>query len=481
MKNLLKKSFAILCAVMLLLTCSITAMAASTDGVINIKNGVDGTVYNAYQIATLESYTGTSYSYKLCAGWEAFVAEGGAGAAYLEVNSDGYLVEKAGLGASDYAALAKAALVYATTDSNNIQVANTATAGADGTCSITGLDEGYFVVDSTLGTICHLNSTTKVVTIEEKNSKPSVSKKVEEDSNTGVYTDKNDADIDQVINFQATITVGKGAENYVLFDKMDDGLSFIEISSVKVGGVDVATTNYVADTNATAEYTFKISFTNEYTATLAENTEIVVSYTAKLNENAIAGVAEKNIAWVTYGDTNNDTNITEESTTETFMYSFDLVKYATIEGEMVLLDGAEFELYKTVDGDDKIEVVMVEEGKYRVAKEDETGVAIKTKDGVAVISGLDSATYYLEETKAPEGYNLLKGRQSVTINGENNSATFTDGEYIEGGVTIENKSGNILPSTGSFGTTMFILIGGGVALMAAVLLVTKKRMAKIAD
>lgn len=44
-------------------------------------------------------------------------------------------------------------------------------------------------------------------------------------------------------------------------------------------------------------------------------------------------------------------------------------------------------------------------------------------------------------------------------------------------IVVVNKTGTELPSTGGVGTTLFYIIGGIMVLAAAVLLVTKKRMA----
>ena len=43
-------------------------------------------------------------------------------------------------------------------------------------------------------------------------------------------------------------------------------------------------------------------------------------------------------------------------------------------------------------------------------------------------------------------------------------------------LTVENKSGSSLPSTGGIGTTIFYVAGGALVVGAGVLLVSKKRM-----
>ena len=92
------------------------------------------------------------------------------------------------------------------------------------------------------------------------------------------------------------------------------------------------------------------------------------------------------------------------------------------------------------------------------------------------ISGLANGTYWLEETAAPAGYNMLESRQSITIEGANKNATVTEGVYTEGGVQVINEAGTVLPSTGGMGTTIFYTLGGVLVVGAAILLVTKKRV-----
>lgn len=105
--------------------------------------------------------------------------------------------------------------------------------------------------------------------------------------------------------------------------------------------------------------------------------------------------------------------------------------------------------------------------------------------GKITIKGLDDATeYYLYETKAPAGYNRLtdavKFKITATYNdtGDNSNVTaaVNDVEQSSVSVQVANNKGSTLPSTGGIGTTLFYVIGGVLMAVAAVLLVTKKRM-----
>ena len=114
---------------------------------------------------------------------------------------------------------------------------------------------------------------------------------------------------------------------------------------------------------------------------------------------------------------------------------------------------------------------------YRRARADETGVAIEVKDGHVTVVGFDNGEYYLEETKAPEGYNQLASRQKFIIADASLESVFNGGDYSVGtGVHVVNKSGTMLPETGGMGTTMFYIFGALLTAAAVVMLVTKKRM-----
>ena len=144
-----------------------------------------------------------------------------------------------------------------------------------------------------------------------------------------------------------------------------------------------------------------------------------------------------------------------------------------------LLNGAEFKLYDAKTSGNIIKVVRLDNGNYRVAMPGESGSAdIIAVNGKVRISGLDKTIYWLEETKAPDGYNKLTERKPVDLTSGSNNTTLTSDTWSEAdhGVAVENNAGAILPDTGGMGTTLFYVIGGGLMVAAVVLLVTKKRM-----
>lgn len=466
----MKKTLSIVLAAIMIFTLSISAFAAETTGSITVKNVVEGQTYKIYEIFSLESYdtdTG-AFSYKTTSDWAEFAKSA---TTYVTVDDDGYVTWVEGAQAADFA---KLALAYA--KENSIEPTKTSEAVAAGQTEVnfSGLELGYYLIDSSLGALCILNTTKPNAEVTEKNDKPVPDKEVEEDS-TNEYGKKNDADMFQTVNFRATVTVKKGAENYVLHDKMSAGLTFGEIKKVSVGGVDVDTSKYTISYNTEDGCTFEIAFDNDYIAGLDAETEIVVDYTASLNENAvIAGEGNDNELWLDYGDDNESVH----DKTKTYTYEFDLIK---TDSNNNLLDGAEFKLYDAKTGGNEIKVVYdAEKDIYRLAKDGEEGVSIVVKDGKATIVGLDGGTtYYLEETVAPDGYNKLNGRVEVKIEDTNINAQFDNdtNEYVAGtGIQVVNKTGSELPSTGGIGTTLFTFFGAILVLGAGILLITKKRV-----
>ena len=128
------------------------------------------------------------------------------------------------------------------------------------------------------------------------------------------------------------------------------------------------------------------------------------------------------------------------------------------------------------------------------------GMLVSDVDGLFGVSGLDAGIYYLEEVKAPAGYNLLKDPVKLTIDAEisggdaetnqpptigkldlitegKDGSITTPGDKDNGTVSLEvqNNMGALLPSTGGMGTTLFYIAGAALVLAAGVLLVMKRR------
>lgn len=190
------------------------------------------------------------------------------------------------------------------------------------------------------------------------------------------------------------------------------------------------------------------------------------------------------------------TGTSEPSIVDVHTFDFTIYKYylkdQNNKEDKTALAKAEFELYKgNTEGtaaDEQAKVNIVDEGNgvYRQATADEAKAAdftsakiVSDTDGKVLVKGLDAGTYYLRETKAPDGYNKLLSDIKVEIKPEYDQTTgkltsykvdYTyDGTTTSSNVIInkdnspevpvENKTGAQLPSTGSKGALMVTLAG----------------------
>ena len=480
-----KKLASLLLALALAFALAVPAFATQegtlTGGSITINDAVPGQIYKAYQILHLESYNkdAGAYAYKANSAWETWLKTQ---TAYVSFDTQGYVTWVKDADAAAFAKLAQVEAAKMTADA-------TATAPAAdeektySTVKFENLKLGYYLVDTTLGTLCSLDTTNPDVVMEEKNEVPTNVKTVEEDS-TGNYGEKNDADIGQTVNFKSTITAQAGAENYVFHDKMSAGLTYGSVTGITLNGTAVDASNYTVTAPAADGDTFDVTFTQAFCDTLKANDQIVISYTATLNENAKVGLdGNPNVSKLSYGEINQETgkpgSTTPPSETKTYTWDVDVFKY-TMNGETEkALAGATFTLSKNDDGSNPIALVSEGNNVYRVAKTNETDTATEiTTDatGKFTIKGLDADTYYLTETAAPAGYNKLAAPVTIVIgeNGVVNGTTEAPQGVDE--VKVLNQSGTELPSTGGIGTTIFYIVGGVLVVGAVVLLVTKKRM-----
>lgn len=469
-----KRLASLLLALAMVFALATTAFAAQEGpkdgGSITIDNAVVGQTYRVYQILYLESYDKKSgaYSYKANSAWEDWLETQ---TQYVSIDTQGYVTWVSG---ADAAAFAKAARAYA--KANNIPSDSADVTATSKEVKFESLKLGYYLVDSTLGTLCSLNTTKPDVTIQEKNAEPTNVKTVEEDSNQN-YGSVNDADIGQTVNFKSAITLPKGSENIVFHDKMSGGLT-LNAGSIKVYDQEMNTEldagNYTVDSSdLTDDCTFEISFDQTYLNGLtADSTTVYVKYTATVNENAVVGDdGNTNVSKVSYGDENN-IKTTPDSTTTTYTWSFDVLKYAN-GNESKVLAGAQFVLLNS----NKDKAAEIVNGKLTEWKNGSTsGTTLTTdSDGKITIAGLDAGTYYLRETAAPDGYNKLAGDVEVNITPTKTNAG-TSMTLSPVTAKVENKSGSLLPSSGGMGTTIFYMLGGILVIGAAVLLITKKRM-----
>lgn len=494
--KLIKKIAAIMFAFMMVvsMSCNVKAdegTSSTKKGTITITNAKEGETYKLYKILSLESYSYTgndkdngNYAYTLTGDtkWDNFIETKATD--YFEFDkTNTYLTWKGSTDETRVKEFAQLALKYARTKSNNVQPLKEVERTKSSTVKFDDLDLGYYLVDSSVGSLCVLNTTNPDLTIAEKNGVPSVEKGVSNIQN-GTYESTNNASIGDTVYFQTTITAQPGAQNYVLHDKMTKGLTLKNDSIVvKKGESPVATSDYTLKTSGfTDDCTFEIVFGQTFCDGLQKDEKITVTYSAKLNGNAVIGNdanTNTNKTLLSYGDSQKTTEVT----TNTKTFKMDVFKYTENRTDKTKKDGladAVFTLKKDSETNTinfvKEKTDEVNGDVYRVAKTGETGAVttITSPDsGKFTIKGLSAGTYKLEETKQPAGYNKLSGPVTVVID-ENGKVT-VDGVDADP-VKVLNKTGTVLPSTGGAGTTMIYLIGAVLVLGSGVVLATKRRV-----
>lgn len=501
--KLIKKIAAIMFAFMMVVSMSCNVKADDTttttetgEGKITINNAIPGQTYKIYKILELESYDSTTgnYAYKVTPEWKSFVENEGKG--YLTtVDGTDYVnwVGDATNKGAHVKEFAEKAIAYVKKENSPVitYTSKNATAAsaeqATTTVTFDSLPLGYYLVDSSAGSLCGLDTTAKEVTIEEKNDVPSVEKKVSNEQE-GTFDKSTFANIGDRVYFSSEITVKDGAENYVLHDKMDSGLT-LDVDSIEVKLNDkalVKDTDYQVITNVTDELenskcTFHITFKNAFYTQIKSSDKVKVTYSAVLNQNAFVGQdhdhdGNKNRTWLGYGDS----KITVESKVNVFTLKLPVFKYTIKNETKTPLKDAKFKLY---DSNNKlINLIKNSDVQYRKATDNEisTVTEITTKEkGKFEIQGLAPGTYYLEETEAPKGYNKLASKITIIIDNNNlltvNGKNTIDNKLITE-VGVENKTGTVLPSTGGAGTTMIYLVGAVLVLGSGVVLATKRRV-----
>ena len=466
-----RKLASLLLALVMVFALAVTAFATetgttTTTGTITVANPVANQEYKAYKIfdvvydAAKEHY---SYTIDSTSEWFNTVsayATGAHGLTLTQVNGgDTYVVTTGnGFSAPDFAVALKAAVdgmtgLQLSGDANSVSVSN--------------LDLGYYFVASSTGALCNLTTTNPTVTIHDKNDMPFEKK-----------DDKVSAEVGETVNYTIKGKVpdytGFTTYTYKVTDTMSEGLTFKKDVKVTVGGTDVTaacTITYDVDNNAN-KFTVSIPV-KKYTI----GAEIEVTYSALVNENAVAKIS-KNSATLTYS--NNPSEGTEKTTTpvEETVYSSKIVIDKYEKGSTTTkLEGAEFVLYKEVTPEGGTTATKQyykwneENKKVEWVENMADATVVTTNDkGEATFNGLADGTYYLVETKAPAGYNPLEEPVQVEVKGGSTEAD------LSVTANVANSTGTTLPSTGGMGTTIFYVLGSALVLGAVVLLVTKKRM-----
>lgn len=564
MKKLVSRFMAVLMAMTMILSMSMTAFAdesvvATPTGTLTVNNTVKGKTLDLYQIFTATK-NGDNVAYTLNSAYEGFfrtkVENGSAlsGEALSEAAYN-YVKTQVGSDGSNGAKFAKEILGWILDNVTAVDATHKTVITTAGTTVIDNLDYGYYVVyplgatdtsaapgEQDYTSVASLVSVTGDTLINMKSNYPTVDKKIiPAQSGSGITVgaivdgswegnhqmeldDENDPEdtiaphgaadekkagdfaIGDTVTYQLTSKVpdmtGYNSYTFKFTDTLSKGLDLKAILSVKVGDTELKAgktgdNTYLPTytTNDNGTHTLTISFNDFYNNFMNRTGEtITVVYTATLNKDAVIGMnPNTNKAVVEYSNdpTAGGTGTSEPSIVDVHTFNFTIFKYYLKGETQTGLANAEFELYKANEAGDaadtnaKINIVKVKDGEYRQATPEEAAaggfksdVIVSGTNGKVLVKGLDAGTYYLRETKAPEGYNKLLSDIKVEI-----TATYgTDGklasykvDYTYNGVkkdgdaitskdnspevAVENKTGAQLPSTGSKGALMVTLAG----------------------
>lgn len=344
--------------------------------------------------------------------------------------------------------------------------------------------------------------------VTPKVEKPSVKKEVydnQDGANEAGFGSSADHAINEEFQFKLTATLPASPdraydyydEYMVTFcDTLSAGITFDRWDTVVInnGGADIPipAENYYSDAS-NQDLTLSIEDVKTCAPGLNLNNgaTITVTYTAHLNEKAYVNTEggsntteNKNRVYLEYSNNPRiDTSLDHTTTSEVCVYTYQLnnTKYHDDDTTGNELAGAGFRLYSDKDCTEEQEIKLKKnttDGTYSPYFGADAGDEMFSDEhGQFNVKGLDAGTYYLRETKTPDGYSACADKKIVI------SATHTEynvnlsGESNLNNKIINKKAGGItLPSTGGMGTTIFYVVGGGLMVAAIVLLVTKKRM-----
>lgn len=404
---------------------------------------------------------------------------------------------------------------------------------SNGEISVSGLSQGKYrfieqsiegnntyIIDQTPiefevtkeGKIKYKDKESAGVSIPVINESPDVEKNVIKGDESKTDTDYS---IGDEVPYQITVTVPENITKLTTFTVSDtpNHLKYNNNAKLTCDGADVDEGVYTIATEGEGVPVngFKITFTPANMEKYAGKT-IIIKYTATLQKDADqTGAGNRNDVSLVYSNkigVDSEGNPTESEKKEihdsTFVYTFKVKVHKIADDTQKGLENVEFDLYKkdengTVTGAAAKALGLDPNEKWTKVNE----APLKTnKDGYVEQGGLANGEYYLVETKTASGYNLLKAPVKVTLsiqaktewndtyiydeNGnmlkhtvDKKNTTFSGGD--EGGkteytVTVVNRKGFNLPTTGGFGTLLFS--GIGVLLVVAgvgVLLSLKKK------
>lgn len=382
----------------------------------------------------------------------------------------------------------------------NLNNANGAQSTGTGPYTITVPSDGYYLVRDE-GTVTATDGGTNFIlqvignvdVTPKTTNAPDVDKKVKLHGVPGaVLSNAVSAEVGHEVDFTITTTIPTGLDSYTnytfnIVDTMSEGLTY-------KGDFLVHTVGAKTSLQKDEDYTLTIEG-QTITVTLASKyvlanpgQKIEITYVATVNDKSLTKDRENNSVHIVYSNNPADSNSTVTTVDKVvYVYNFDIVIDKVDGADNKKLEGAQFALYKETGYVDLYYQWYDENHEnpntFGWSTEADRTIVKTDKNGVASFKGLVPGTYYLQEIKAPDGYNTLDKPVKVEItatydeNGNiTTNATQNEQKHYQVTSTITNNKGTVLPSTGGIGTTIFYVVGGLLMVGAAILLITKKRM-----
>ena len=463
-------------------------VTASSTASITINSAVENDVLAAYKVVDLTYDAATN---TLNYVWNSAFDDYFAGT--TSYNSTAYTVEQFDALENDSDALkALLAGLPQYLNDNSVAAVQTQTVGADGKATFTGLPMGEYFIRPTSSTSVYQLMLQKVeptvvdgkyviddLTFNAKHKEVSVDK----------AADKTSVTKGEKVTYTITVDIPTYAsqavdKSFYVSDFLPNGLT-IDPASIKVqiDGTDVDTAAYTLDTTAVAEYTFKLSVSAaQYTASWSANggKRLVITYTATLNNNDTTAVNVKETNTVTFDYSFypyvENSHKQKTATVDVTTFAIKIDKYVKND-EDAKLANAKFDLYRTAT-----QAEVIAGSAVNIPHTTENGIKLESDlvtdaNGTATFAKYEANgtnyDYYLVETQAPSGYNILDN--AVRVNFTDAEVEATAGVYT---VKVPNSSGIQLPITGGTGTVIFTIIGIALMVGAVVLFVVSRKKAK---
>lgn len=563
----IKKILAILVVLCVVFSCgALAAIAAEPTGSITIQNPgnsnatVAGKTFKVYKIFdATTSGNNTSYSWYKDGGNIPFYdffygANGIVGQNVENGNIQGaveFLAEK-NSGGNNFELSQVAEKLHDYIVEKNIAYVEKITASDTATSvTVSDLSYGYYLVyddtdlsgdgTSAVRSAVMLSNVNKDAVITLKANRPQILKQIKKHNEE--YGKGTSVSIGDTVTFKITTVVPSHTlytdYTYYVEDVMHDGL-VLDVDSIKVYQNDIELEgDFTLTTTGLSE---GVDFKVDFTALMNDDDkyeigdELTIIYDAKVTNAIQAQKANQNTAKLTYS---NDPTVPTSTgsvsdVANVYSYQFVFTKFAEdTHGVLtnVRLAGAEFKLYRVVEGQEDQLITFTtieknhestEEGgqattytQYVVAEGNTGSIDTLTthNKGEATISlghlnmgghlgdvsifGLAEGTYKLVETKAPDGYVIADkpfeikiedqigelgsvGTLTVTgqYDGEIGNIVNTNGiaeSILTVWAEITNRPGSALPETGGIGTTLFTVLGVILMAGAVAFFISRKR------